>query len=142
MLARMVRLFALLVPRRGMSPVDFHAHWRYVHAPLAGGIRRAIAYTQSHRLPQQPVDLPILPHGGVAEVWFEDLASANGLLTDPDYLAGAAHDEDNFHHMDEVVAIQATQHVVTEGPRVGKDSGGIKVLQFVRRAGGVDPEAF
>jgi uncharacterized protein (TIGR02118 family) len=138
----MVRLFALLVPRRGMTPVDFHAHWRYVHGPLAGRIRRAIAYTQSHRLPVQPADLPILPYGGAAEVWFESLESANALMTDPDYTDGAAHDEDNFHHMDQVVAIQATQHVVTDGPPIGKDTGVVKVMQFVRRADGVEPDEF
>jgi uncharacterized protein (TIGR02118 family) len=138
----MVRLFALLVPRRDMTPVAFHEHWRYVHGPLAGRIRRAVAYTQSHCLPDQPVDLPIMPYGGAAEVWFESLESANGLMSDPDYTDGAAHDEDNFHYMDQVVALQATQHVVTDGPPILKDTGVVKVMQFVRRADGVAPESF
>ena len=138
----MVRLFALLVPRRDLSPVAFHEHWRYAHGPLAGRIRRALAYTQSHALPNQPVDLPILPYGGAAEVWFESLESANGLMEDPDYTTGAAHDEDNFHYMDQVVALQATQYVATDGPPVLQDTGGVKVMQFVRRADGVDPDAF
>lgn len=138
----MVKLFALLVPRDGMSQLDFHAHWRYAHGPLAGRIRRAYSYVQCHRLPLQPADLPVLPHGGTAEVAFVDLETADGLMTDSDYTEHAAHDEDNFHHMDRMTALTATEHVVLAGPALHKDSGGVKVMQFVRRAAGSSPEAF
>jgi hypothetical protein len=138
----MIKLFALLVPRDGMSPLHFHDHWRYAHGPLAGRIRRAHSYVQCHRLPLQPADLPVLPHGGTAEVAFADLETANGLMTDPDYTEHAAHDEDNFHHMDRMTALQATEHVVLAGPPQRKDSGGVKVMQFVGRAAGTSPEDF
>lgn len=137
-----VKLFALLVPRDGLSTLDFHAHWRYVHGPLAARIRRAMTYVQRHRLALQPSDLPILPHGGTAEVEFASLESANGLLEDPDYTGGAARDEDNFHHMDRMTALQATGHVVLAGPPLRADSGGIKVMQFVRRAPGTSESEF
>ncbi|MGB8876119.1 MAG: EthD domain-containing protein [Solirubrobacteraceae bacterium] len=137
-----VKLFALLVPRDGMSTLDFYAHWRYVHGPLAGRIRRAVSYVQCHRLPLQPAELPVLPHGGTAEVEFVDMESANGLLEDPDYTTGAAHDEDNFHHMDRMTALQTTGHVVLAGPPIRQDTGGIKVLQFVRRSAGSSLEQF
>jgi uncharacterized protein YciI len=130
----MVKLFALLVPRDGMAPLDFFAHWRYVHGPLAGRIRRAETYVQCHRLPLQPTDLAVLPNGGTAEVEFSDLESAAGLMNDPDYLTGAALDEDNFHHMDRMTALHTEGHVALAGPPVARDTGGIKVLQFVRRA--------
>ena len=137
-----IKLFALLVPRDGMSSLDFFAHWRYVHGPLAGRIRRAVSYVQSHRLPLQPADLPVLPHGGTAEVEFTDLESAAGLLDDPDYTTGAAHDEDNFHHMDRMTALQTTGHVVLAGPPIRRDTGGIKVMQFVRRSDECSPDEF
>jgi hypothetical protein len=137
-----VKLFALLVPRDGMSSLDFFAHWRYTHGPLAGRIRRAVSYVQCHRLPLQPADLPVLPHGGTAEVEFTDLDSAAGLLDDPDYTTGAAHDEDNFHHMDRMTALQTTGHVVLGGAPIRRDTGGIKVLQFVRRSDGGSPDEF
>ena len=137
-----IKLFALLVPRDGMSSLDFFAHWRYVHGPLAGRIRRAVSYVQSHRLPLQPADLPVLPHGGTAEVEFTDLESAAGLLDDPDYTTGAAHDEDNFHHMDRMTALQTTCHVVLAGPPIRRDTGGIKVMQFVRRSVDSSPDEF
>jgi hypothetical protein len=137
-----VKLFALLVPRDGMSMLDFYAHWRYTHGPLAGRIRRATSYVQCHRLPLQPADLPVLPHGGTAEVEFVDMETANGLMTDPDYTTGAAHDEDNFHHMDRMTALHTTCGVVLEGPAIHRDTGGIKVMQFVRRAPGLAAPAF
>jgi hypothetical protein len=137
-----IKLFALLVPRDGMSSLEFHAHWRYTHGPLAGRIRRAVSYVQSHRLPLQPADLPILPHGGTAEVEFVDLDSAAGLLDDPDYTTGAAHDEDNFHHMDRMTALQTTGHIPLAGPPLRSDTGGIKVMQFVRRPGGIGADEF
>jgi len=139
----MVKLFALLIPRDGMSPLDFFAHWRYEHGPLAGRIRRATSYVQCHRLPLQPEDLPILPHGGTAEVAFPSLESANGLMDDPDYTDHAAHDEDNFHHMDRMTALQCTEHLVLAAPApVRRDTGGVKVMQFVHRPDGVSPEDF
>jgi hypothetical protein len=97
---------------------------------------------QSHRLPLQPADLPVLPHGGTAEVEFVDLESAAGLLDDPDYTTGAAHDEHNFHHMDRMTALQTTCHVVLAGPPIRRDTGGIKVMQFVRRAVDSSPDEF
>ncbi len=138
----MVHLFALLVPRDGMTPLAFHHHWRYAHGPLAGRIRQAHAYQQSHRLPMQPTDLPILPHGGTAEVWFKDFPASMSLGDDPDYADHAAHDEDNFHHMDRMEALHCTEHVVLAGPPIRKDTGGVKVMQFVRRAPGLSPDEF
>jgi hypothetical protein len=75
-------------------------------------------------------------------VWFDDVASADGLMNDPDYAENAAHDEDNFHHMDRMTALRATQRVLLEGPPILKDTGNVKVMQFVRRPGGTDPGAF
>src|SRR4051812_7911188 len=139
----MVRLQALLVPHDGMALSGFHAHWRYVHGPLASRIRRALAYVQCHRLPWQPDDLPVLPNGGSAEVWFEDLASADALMDDPDYLDNAAKDEDNFHHMDRMTVLRSSAPVVLlDGPPVRQDSTGVKLMQFVRRAPGLSPEDF
>jgi hypothetical protein len=105
-----------------------------VHGPLAGRTRRAQTYVQCHRLPLQPTDLPILPNAGTAEVEFIDLESAAGLMTDPDYLANAALDEDNFHHIDRMITPHAEEHVTLSGPPVARDTGGVKVVQFVCRA--------
>jgi len=138
----MVKMFALLVPRDGLSAVAFHRHWREVHGPLVARVRRIDSYVQHHRTPWQPDDLPVLPHGGTAEVSFADAGVAAGLAADPEYLAGAFHDEDSFHHMDRLTAFLAQEHVALAGPPVGREDGGIKVMQFVRRAPGLAPAPF
>lgn len=138
----MIKLNALLVVRDGMSPVAFHDHWRTVHGPLAAKIRRARSYVQSHRLPWQPEDLPILPHGGCAQVWFDDLTSARGLLTDPDYTENAAYDEDNFHHMDRMAALQTTAYEAFPGEPMDVNSAAVKLMQFVSRSPDASREQF
>ena len=137
-----VRLHAFLMVRDGISPVAFHAHWRDVHGPLAARVRRADAYVQAHRLPWQPEDLPVLPHGGAAQMWFASYEVASGLMDDPDYTENAAHDEDNFHHMDRMTALQTRGYVAHASTPIERETGGVKVLQLVRRAAGIERSRF
>ena len=70
------------------------------------------------------------------------MESANGLLEDPDYTTGAAHDEDDFHRMDRMTALQTTGPSCLAGPPIRQDTGGIKVLQLVRRSASSGLEQF
>ena len=45
----MVKCFALLTKKSGMSDEQFHRHWREVHAPLALRIPSLRRYVQSHQ---------------------------------------------------------------------------------------------
>jgi len=82
----MVKAFALLPKKPGISDEQFHNHWRGVHAQLALRITSLRRYVQSHRLPQPVPGFPTPPYEGVAEVWFDDLGAAQRMRESPEYL--------------------------------------------------------
>ncbi len=139
----MVKLIALLVKRPDLSDVEFHAHWRYVHGPLAAMISTMERYCQCHLVPRPPEDLKVASEfGGTAEVWWRDLADAGRLATDPEYTEHAEPDEPNFIDMDRMVFMTTREQQVLEGPPARRASAGIKVIQLVTRTEGLDPGGF
>src|SRR5919198_1683687 len=92
----MIKVFALLPKKPGISDEQFHRHWRAVHAPLALRIASLRRYVQSHRLPQPVPGFSGSPYEGAAEVWFDDLQAASRMRESPEYLEGAFRDEPNF----------------------------------------------
>ena len=78
----MIKGIALLVPKAGISTAAFHRHWRETHGPLALRITTLRRYVQSHRKPLAVPGFDQVPLGGVAEVWFDDLATLQDLPDD------------------------------------------------------------
>lgn len=139
----MVKLIALLVRRRDLSEVEFHRHWRYQHGPLAAQITSMQRYCQCHLVPRPPHDLPIaLEFGGTAEVWWEDIAAAERLATDPEYTENALPDEPRFIDMDRMVFMTVAERVLLDGPPTRREAGGVKVIQLLTRAAGTSPDEF
>jgi uncharacterized protein (TIGR02118 family) len=139
----MVKLIALLVKRDELGELEFHEHWRYTHGPLAAKITTMRRYCQCHLVPCPPEDLPIArEYGGTAEVWWDDLAAAQRLATDPEYTENAEPDEPNFIDMERMVFMTVREQPVLQGPPLRKDSNGIKVIQLVTRVDGLDPDSF
>jgi uncharacterized protein (TIGR02118 family) len=79
-----------------VSDAFFHAHWEGPHAELARRITTIRRYQQSHRIDVEVQVLPSAPYDGVAEVWFDDAATAAGMGEDPNYVNYAHADEPNF----------------------------------------------
>ena len=138
----MVKMFAFPSRRADVTVADFHAHWRGPHRELAERIPSFRRYVQSHRRWDLDPGLPSAPFEGSAEVWFDRVGAALGMQDDPAYAEGAAKDEPNFIDMERLVFIFTAEDVLEPGAPIGRDDGGVKLMQMVRRAPGVDRGEF
>jgi uncharacterized protein (TIGR02118 family) len=138
----MVKAFALLPKKPGISDEQFHNHWRGVHAQLALRIPSLRRYVQSHRLPQPVTGFSACPYEGVAEVWFDDLDAAQRMRESPEYLEGAFKDEPNFIDMPGLTRLVTRENVVVAGPAMSKDFPCVKGLFLVKRKLGMSVAEF
>ncbi len=133
----MIKVFALIPRKDGVSIERFHTHWRDVHAPLARRIKTIRRYAQSHALRTSVDGLPASIYEGVAEVWFDDLETALGMAADPDYINGAGADEPNFIDQSRLAFLFCTDPLpdkpgIPDG--LGGDHPEVKSLVLMRRA--------
>ena len=138
----MIKVFALDPRRPDLTEEQFHAHWRGPHAELALRIRSQRRYVQNHRLPVKVPGLAPCIYDGMAEVWFDDFAAADGLLTDPDYTEYSFLDEPNFIDMTRIRFFSTGERVVLEGPPIAREADLVKVLLLLSRLPGLSPGAF
>lgn len=138
----MVRVFAFIPRRQDLSPEEFHRHWAGPHAALAKRITTMRRYVQSHRSAEAPAGLGDAPYDGIAEVWFDDAATAAGMGEDPNYVEGAHADEPLFIDVARLGFLLATEDVLRAGPAVARDAGGVKGMLLVRRSAGCSPDDF
>lgn len=122
----MIKGFALIPKRPDISDEQFHTHWRTIHAELAFRISALRRYVQSHRLPHVIPGFSS-PYEGVAEIWFDDLATAQGLKDNPEYVDGAFRDEPNFIDVSRLRFLNTRENVVVAGP------AGIKGVFLLKR---------
>lgn len=111
----MVKLFAVLRRRRGMSVEEFVEHWRNHHGPLIAGeptlARHLVRYEQHVR--HRPDALSGTEDvDGIAVQWFESIDDFVAFLSEPAYAELVAPDEGRFLDMDRV------EFVITEEPTV------------------------
>lgn len=138
----MIKVFALLPKRPDISDEEFHSHWRSPHGELVKRIRTIRRYVQSHRLSEGDPHLPRAPYHGVGEVWYDDLAAAQGLGEDRDYIEGAHADEPNIFDVSKLVFLFTEERVLEPGPPIEQDTPGAKLLQLIRHSSSNDVEAF
>ena len=111
----MVKLFAMLRRRSGMTSEEFVEHWRDRHGPLIAGeptlARHIVRYEQHVR------HLPDALSGtdgvdGVAVQWFRSIDDFVGFISEPAYAELIAPDEQRFLDMEHL------EFIVTEDPIV------------------------
>jgi uncharacterized protein (TIGR02118 family) len=138
----MIKVFALIPRRPDVSHEFFHKHWGGPHAELALRITTLRGYVQSHRVAPGPSGLPDAIYEGIAEVWFDDAATAAGMGEDPNYAEHAHLDEPNFIDTDNLGFLLSEEQIQREGPTVAKDDGGAKLMLLLRRAAGLSAADF
>jgi len=115
----MVKLFAFLKRREGLSHEEFVAHWRDHHGPLIAGhpslSSHILRYEQHPRHRPDPLsgsdDLD-----GVAVQWFNSIDDFLGFIQDPAYAELVHPDENRFLDMNQVrFVITEEPHVVIDG---------------------------
>lgn len=138
----MIKGYALIPKKPDISLEQFHRHWREVHAPLALRIKALKRYVQSHRIPQDIPGFTTSPYEGLAEIWFEDVQTGQGLGDNPDYINGAYADEPNFISDEGPSFLMTRENVVVPGPELAKDTPGVKALFLVKRKPGLSVAEF
>lgn len=138
----MIKGFAALTKKTGLSKADFHTHWRDIHGPLGLRIKTLRAYVQSHRTDDVVPGFDQCPYDGVAEIWYDDLETMLGMAEDPDYINGAKADEPNFIDTDALLFLATKEHVFIEGPRIDKETPLIKALFLLKRLPGMSVAEF
>ncbi len=138
----MIKGYALIPKKPDIGLEQFHRHWREVHAPLAQHIKALQRYVQSHRIPQDIPSFTTSPYEGLAEIWFEDIQTGQGLGANPDYINGAYADEPNFISDEGPSFLMTRENVVVPGPELAKDTPGVKALFLVKRKPGLSVAEF
>jgi len=97
------KICSLLRRPEGTSYEAFSHHWEHVHAPLVRSVPefwgRMRGYVQNHALPGSARDLagrPVAGFDGVAQLWFDDDATAVAAYGAPRYLELVRPDEANL----------------------------------------------
>jgi uncharacterized protein (TIGR02118 family) len=84
----MVRLTCMLRRKDGLTPAEFHAHWREVHGPLI-----AASQSGSHVLRYEQHPRPLDDYAGdddpgfdgVTVQWFENMDAYRAHMGEPDF---------------------------------------------------------
>lgn len=110
----MVRLTCLLRRKAGVTPAEFHEHWRTVHGPLVRSTRSG-----SHVLRYEQHPRPLSDYSGdddpgydgVTVQWFASMAEYRAHMAEDDFATVWA-DIETF------LDTERLEFVVTEDPRV------------------------
>ena len=121
------------MPKAGISTAAFHRHWRETHGPLALRITTLRRYVQSHRKPLAVPGFDQVPLGGVAEVWFDDLATLQDLPNNPQYINAAQADEPNFIDTAKLQFLATREHVFIDAIDIQADTALTKAIFLLRR---------
>lgn len=115
----MVRLTCLLRRKPGMTPEEFHEHWRSVHGPLIPATRsgsHVVRYEQHPRPLDDYADHDDPGYDGVTVQWFESMEEYRAHMAEDDF-ALIWEDISRFLDTDRL------EFVLTEHPRllIGQD---------------------
>jgi uncharacterized protein (TIGR02118 family) len=110
----LVRLTCLLRRKAGLTPAEFHAHWREVHAPLIVGSRsgsHVLRYEQHPRPLDDYSGDDDSGYDGVTVQWFASMDEYRAHMAEPDF-GEIWKDIERFLDTDRL------DFVVTEHPRL------------------------
>ena len=129
----MIKGYSLLAKRPDVSSEFFHEHWRTVHAEHAQKLTTLRRYIQAHRIDAEVAGFAQSPYEGIAEVWWDDLAAADRVATDPDYLNNAKLDEPNFIDMPRLANVLTEERPLQRGSDVMPDQPEVALLLLLKR---------
>lgn len=117
----MVRLTCLLRRKEGLTPAQFHAHWRDVHGPLIAASRSGSHVVRYEQHPRPLDDYTEDDDGfdGVTVQWFETMDSYRAHMAETDF-------RDVWADIERFLDTERLHFVLTEHPRVVMgDAGGV-----------------
>jgi len=135
----MIKLICFVKRNTALSVEEFHDHWRTKHAPLIrdtpGVADRIVRYEQNHRTADDYARAG--DFDGVAIQWFDSMDKFVAMVSDPEYQARVAPDEEALLDRDGLVWILTDEEeVVVAGPE-RRDDSVIKLICMVKRRSGM-----
>jgi len=115
----MVRLTCLLRRKAGLSPAEFHAHWREVHGPLIEASRsgsHVVRYEQHPRALEDYAGDDDRGFDGVTVQWFESLDAYRAHMAEPDF-------PDIWVDIESFLDTKKLHFILTEHPQVVMGDG-------------------
>ena len=147
----MIKLLAFIRRLPGMSPDEFHAYWREIHAPrfaasteLAPYLRR---YELNHRIAQDyererhPGEVAGPQWDGVAVQWFDSLDAYREFEAHPARKEISSADEGRFRAPEAAFVLTNDASVIVDKPG-GRDRAGLKLICILRRHQALDLATF
>jgi len=132
----MIKAIYFVKRKPGMEVADFQKYWLSTHAEIVKKVPEIRRYAQSHTILSgyrkgQPV------YDGVAELWFDDIATMRRVAELPESKAAQA---DDYAFIDMPMDFLLTQeHVQKDGAAAPSM---VKLVEFIHRKPGMDVEAF
>jgi uncharacterized protein (TIGR02118 family) len=106
--------------KEGLTPAEFHAHWRTVHGPLIAASqsgRHVLRYEQ-HPRPLSDYNGPNdAGFDGVTVQWFESMDSYREHMSEPDF-------PDIWQDIERFLDTDRLHFIVTEDPHLVMGDGG------------------
>ena len=133
----MVKLVAFFKRKAGLTPEQFHQHWRTNHAELVvrqKGMRR---YVQNHTL-LSSYKRGEPDYDGVAEAWFDSTDAMRELSPSPAYAAVRA-DEANFIDPGSMGMVLTDEVVIVDGEI---PENALKWIGFIKKRSDVSVDFF
>ncbi|MFJ8604994.1 EthD domain-containing protein [Streptomyces shenzhenensis] len=130
----LIKVFCFIPRRHDFTEQEFHDYWRHPHGTMAKRITTVRRYIQSHKTPLR-TGTPEAPHDGAAELWFDDIDTANRLNEDPDYADYCGLDEPKFMDLGPDTFRVLTREVSVIKGGLGSAERGVKFLHLVRSTG-------
>ena len=117
----MVRLTCILRRKEGLTPAEFHAHWRDVHGPLIASSKsgqHVLRYEQHPRPLDDYAGDADPGFDGVTVQWFENMDAYRAHMQEPDF-------GDIWADIERFLDTDQLHFVLTEHPRLvmGEDAG-------------------
>lgn len=110
----MVRLTCLLRRKAGLTPAEFHEHWRTVHGPLivaSQSGRHVLRYEQHPRALSDYSGDDDTGYDGVTVQWFESMEAYRAHMSEPDFSV-------LWQDIERFLDTERLQFIVTEHPHL------------------------
>ncbi|MCC0079395.1 MAG: EthD domain-containing protein [Rhodobacter sp.] len=139
----MVERFVIARGKAGATIAETQQYWRDHHGPLVTGIPEfwdfASSYIQNHALQIEAPGVPVTDFAGVLQIGLKEPADRpeKRFSETAIYRERVRPDEAAFSDPAGSIVLEATSHVVVDGPREG-----IKVFSFLKRNPAISHEDF
>ena len=114
----MIKLVSMLKRKPGLTPEEFHRHWREVHGPLIRSTRSGsyvVRYEQNHRPLSDYGNKLVSDYDGVTVQWFRSMEDFHASIAEPDF-ADIQADVERFIDMSAMVwLLTEEEEVVIDG---------------------------